>query len=223
MTHHNAILSIIITTPLLFTGCSKEEEAPPPPPPAPVVTGPTWTLSDISIDPRVQFPERYAPAEQAVAQAIADLAAGIINGQASEVRSSLESDKATALDILVAQGQWESATQQGRLIRVVNLEENEGNIFVALGWEGANTAFPIAFRTNGMGSPVRFAPLAIQERFESRAAALDGIPFDPPSFDAASGPTTSANEDSNAPAQPDNDGDNSPDRGAPSPSPGFGG
>lgn len=229
MTPRNAIRSTLIaavlsTLPLTITACAKEEPPPPPPPP-PVDTGPDWTLDDINIDPRVQFPDKYTPSSQDVAQAIADLAAALINGEASNMRQRLATGTAGALDMLIAEGMWDSATDQGRIVRIVNILEEEGTTLVALGWESTNTAFPIAFATTDSTGDVTFTPYAIKERFEQRAAALDGIPFDPPEFAEGSGGTIGGTRPPTRPSNNNNDGDRDRDRqpsGPSGPSPGFG-
>lgn len=217
------VLTGVLTASMLLAACGKEEEPPPPPPP-PVNTGPDWTLDDITLDPRVQFPAAYLPDTEDQAQAIADLAAAILNGDSGSVRSSLATGHSAAVDILVTEGKWDSSTQEGRLIRIVNVLSEEGQLLVALGWEGDGIAFPLAFSTVDADSPISFTPYPINGRTEQRAAALDGIPFDPPAFleeGLGSQPVTAPG--SVTPPPPDRDSSNNPGGRRPGGSPGFGG
>ena len=223
MTPRNALLATAcLALPLALTACSKEEE-PPPPPPRPIDFGPDWTLNDIDIDPRVQFPERFAPSSKDVAQGIADLAGALINGDASGMRSNLDPMSTGALDILVSENLWDDATEEGRIVRVVNVLEEEGLTLVALGWEGPDGAFPIAFSTGDSEGAIAFAPYAIETRRESRAAALDGIPFLPPEFvSGMGGPVGGTTTGSGGSGGPGSDAPPPPPPGGGTPSgPGF--
>ncbi|MEO1130374.1 MAG: hypothetical protein AAFX05_11810, partial [Planctomycetota bacterium] len=117
---------------LVATGCEKEQEAPkeviaPPPPPK------VYPLEEIELDPRVQFPDEREPSTVSLAQAVADLASAVIDGDSELMSSLLSREDREILDWMVEAGLWIEGDTGIELARVCVLNEGESGVEVALG------------------------------------------------------------------------------------------
>lgn len=94
---------------------------PPPPPPAPKPIDVGTLLQTSRADKRVQFPQEKAPADDAVATSVIDLASAIAKGDSKAMSGLLINVGKDVLDQLLASGQWEEATENIEAVRVVEL------------------------------------------------------------------------------------------------------
>ncbi|MBX3380414.1 MAG: hypothetical protein KF805_09985 [Phycisphaeraceae bacterium] len=112
----------------ILPGCGEKKAPPkpvaPPPPPAPPAPKPidVGTLLQTSrADKRVQFPQEKAPADDAVAVSVIDLASAIAKGDGKAMSGLLVNVGKDVLDQLQANGQWEDSTAKIEAVRVVEL------------------------------------------------------------------------------------------------------
>ena len=168
-------------------GCKKEEApaqvvAPRPAAPA----APRWTIADLDMDPRVQFPDRAKPASEGLAQAAADFATALITGDQDAFGAMLSPDAKAVLTALKDSGDWAPATEELRAVRVCRIEETGESPVLALGIEDDFGATLLAWYIEGSEGSWVFSPMAIDAPWAERVAMLDDAPLDPPLFDSGS-------------------------------------
>ncbi len=162
----------VVAGSLALVGCS--DPPPPPPPPPPVVDrGPTWTLDDIEMDPRVQFPERYVPSDRSLAQAVADIASGLVSGDRGLVERHLAASERETLDELVSMGAWESATGQMQAVRIVLLSEFDGAYQLGIAYQAPPGARLLALEGEESGGGWEFSAMPVEPVTGSTLAELD--------------------------------------------------
>ena len=177
--------TLVLASAIGLSGCG-DEPAPPPPPPPPVVTAPSWDLSDIDMDERVQFPDRYTPSSESLAQAVADIASGLIGGDAALMRRHLSQTDTRLLRVLASSGQWDRATDELQAVRIVRLDEDGDNATVGIAYQTPQGAVLMAWRgfSDG-GERWGFSSMAIEPRMAMRVGDLDDAELTPPSFELA--------------------------------------
>jgi len=141
-------------------GCGEEEAPPPPPPPRQAAPPPPPPPERIRItalvtdaDAPVEFPQRVAPYDLRLGQAVYDLAAAFAAGDDLALSGMLDTSGRTVLDQLVTSGEWFDAADAIETIRVAFLEQtpdentaaNSATVILAvqesseayvLGWDG---------------------------------------------------------------------------------------
>lgn len=180
-----ATLALAATTAL--SACKKEEApaevAAPSRPSGPVA--PRWSVSDLQMDARVQFPDRAKPNSEELAQAVADFASALVTGDADAFGGLLSSDGKAVLSALTASGDWSPATKDLRAVRVCRIDdEASGTPVLALGIEDDFGATLLAWRIEQQGGSYAFAPMPIDPPIAERVAMLDDAPLEAPTFSA---------------------------------------
>lgn len=191
----------------LLSGCGSEEEEPPPPP-VRVDPGPGYSVQDISMDIKVQFPDKYTPMSESLAEAIADFASAIATGDIDAYRSMLDPGELIMLDIIQATGEWEQQTSNISAVRVVNLEDGESIAKVALAIGTDNSAELTAWTVQRVDeSDWQFSSLGVAPRKTTRVALLDDAPFEEDALYNFESQMPSDEEDENPEGEEGEDGD----------------
>lgn len=160
-----------------FAGCGSEEEEPPPP--VRVDPGPGYSVQDVSMDIKVQFPDKYTPMSESLAEAIADFASAIATGDLQAYRSMLNPGDQIMLDILQATGEWEEQSANISAVRIVNLEDGESIAKVALAIGTDSHAELTAWTARRIDeSNWQFSALGVAPRKTTRVALLDDATFE---------------------------------------------
>jgi len=186
----------------LLGGCEKKKPPPPPPPPPPpVAKGPDWTLEDIEMDPRVQFPEARTPSSRELAQAVADLASAIVTGNDAEMMAMLDPIDHAVMSDLVTAGDWKSGTSSIEAVRVCVLEEGDdkGSCRLGLGVQDAMGAYLLAWTGAADSSEWTFQGLSIMPQLADRVATLDGVAMVEPTIDTSAPTIVELSETINVP------------------------
>jgi hypothetical protein len=165
-------------------GDDEEPQAAAPPPPPP----PQWELADIEMHPKVQFPEKFRPRTEMMAQSIADFASAFAVGDGEQLEQWLSAEDQVVLEFLMGSGDWSEAASGINAVRVVNLLDEGGSAKLGLGIEDANGAFMLAWDMSGSGDSATFRSFAIEPQSALTAAMLDGAPMVPPVFEANATP-----------------------------------
>ncbi len=132
-------------------------------------------MAELDIDPRVQFPEQRAPATRELAQAVADLASAIAAGDADRLRQLVDAPTEAVLDELVESGAWEEETGDIEVVRVVNLESEEGVAKVGFAVQDPRGAYLLGWEGSELRGGWVFTGFAVDGAPEAaRAAELDG-------------------------------------------------
>jgi hypothetical protein len=179
-------LTLAVMAGSMLTACEKKKAPPPPPPPpAPVAVGPDWTLEDIAMDPRVQFPENRTPSTRELAEAIAQLATAIITGNDRDMTDLLDPIDHAVMSDLVSTGGWKDGTTGIEAVRVCVLEEGEGKTTcrLGLGVQDPLGAYLLAWTGASSDGRWTFQGLAIVPQIADRVAALDGASLIEPAID----------------------------------------
>ncbi len=201
---HIALIAALTVSATLASGCKKKEPevtitAPRPSAPA----APRWSLSDIDMDARVQFPDRSKPTSQDLAQAVADFASALVQGDDDAFEELLSPDGQVVLDALRESGAWETSTAGLRAVRICRIDEPGGAPVLALGIEDNTNATLLAWNIENAGEAYMFSPMPIAAPTADRIAMLDDAPLDPPSF--SSGGAIEAPVVVNRPPEEDDD------------------
>ncbi len=181
-------LALAILAGASLSACEKKKAPPPPPPPPPpVAAAPDWTLEDIKMDPRVQFPESRTPSTRELAQSVADLASAIITGNDTEMSSLLDPIDHAVMSDLVSSGGWKDGTSGIEAVRVCVLEEGEGknSCRLGLGVQDKMGAYLLAWTGSASGEDWMFQGLAIVPQLADRVATLDGVAMVEPTIDTS--------------------------------------
>lgn len=93
---------VLISGVALTSGCGKEEPPPAPPPPRAVVK--VDPMANVRLDSRVQWPDAKEAWSPELAEAIADLANGIVKGDVELVRGALGNQGRRVLSIAMSDG-----------------------------------------------------------------------------------------------------------------------
>jgi hypothetical protein len=127
----------------------------------------------------VQFPEKYAPDSEALAQAIADFASALATGDASAFSDMLsEEDRGLLRADLVPSGRWAESTSEVNAIRIVNLEDGESIARVAIAIGTGNEAYLTAWSARRLsGDQWQFTAMPVARRTTTRVALLDDEGF----------------------------------------------
>lgn len=94
------VCGVVISGAALVGGCGKEEPPPPPPPPPAVVK--VDPMANVRLDSRVQWPDNKEAWSPELAEAIADLANGIVQGDVELIRGTLGSQGRRVLSIAMS-------------------------------------------------------------------------------------------------------------------------
>lgn len=163
---------------LTMVGCGSEEEEVAPTP-VPVTRGPSYSAQDLSMDLKVQFPDKYTPMSEDLGQAIADFASAMARGDHQAFGEMLAPEDRFFHDILLATGDWEQATSNLRAVRIVNLEDGESIAKVAIAYGNESSASLTAWEARRTsGTTWQFSPLGVAPRTTSRVALLDDASFE---------------------------------------------
>ncbi|MEM8835119.1 MAG: hypothetical protein AAGD00_04790 [Planctomycetota bacterium] len=174
------ILSLL--APLLVACGGGEEEAPPPPPPPPPPK-PQFTLEDLDLDPRVQFPNQREPESFELAEAIAELANALVRGDADAFKRVLASGDRDVLDTLLEVGAWETETEDIELVRVAVLEETDESVRIGLAVQDPSGAYMLAWTARDSGG-WKFSGMPIAPVEGASVLDIDGAELVAPSADA---------------------------------------
>ncbi len=167
----------------LLVGCSSEEPeeqtyTPPPPPP------PSWTLDDIDKHYLVQFPEEFKPETREMAQAMADLASGLVSGDEELLRMRIgASSDLMLIDLLLRENAWESGDLKAARICNLDTDSDAGTPLVGIGLENNEGAYMLAWQANDADGTWTFSSKAIQVPRATTVAMLDGAKMVSPIFD----------------------------------------
>lgn len=190
-------------------GC--EKKAPPPPP---VVTStappaPTWSLEDIDMDARVQFPEGKVPSSLELAEAVAALASAIASGDEKGMSEVLDATDREVLRDLVGSGEWKSGTSGIEAVRVCVLSEGDDkkSATLGLGVQDKDGAFMLAWTGREAGT-WRFQGMAIMPLLADRVAMLDDQALLEPSLEFGTAVAAKPEDKNNKPDEPE---DTAPD------------
>jgi hypothetical protein len=178
--------TLLLSGGVTLVGCGEEPAPPPPPPPPPVQTGPTWTIDELDMDERVEFPDRLQPQSESLAQAVADLATALISGDARLLRERLSPMDAPVLEALTGDGRWSRATSELQVVRVVRLDSTPEGAAVGIAVQrpdGARLMGWAAMETSD--GDWRFRAMAIEPQEAPTATQLDDAELNPPQFDTA--------------------------------------
>jgi hypothetical protein len=162
-------------------GCGKEEQqvqAPPPPPP-PRQLGP---LEDLGMDPRVQFPEAREPSTREIAEAIAEFASALVQGDDSTMSAMLDESGREVLSLLKSEDQWKDATSRIETVRVCTLTQSDDAFEVGLGVQDPDGAYLLAWKASRGSEGFTFAPMAVEYQRQESVAMLDNSSLAPPSL-----------------------------------------
>jgi len=177
-----AVIALGAATP---AACS---DPPPETTPDPRPTGPVslWSIDDLEMDERVQFPERYLPAttraeNQELAQAMADIATGILTGDNELLEQRLGPSDIMILEILTSSGELGEAANAVQAVRIVQFQEDD-TVDVGIAYENAAGAFLTAWSAPGPSNPT-FTAMAIEPQTAERLALLDDAELIPPVYD----------------------------------------
>ncbi|MEM1331233.1 MAG: hypothetical protein AAGG07_11790 [Planctomycetota bacterium] len=180
-THIHRTLAIAgLAFSMVAVGCGDGEpepapvvnRAPPPPPPAPVPVELSTLMTQMSADPRVQFPQRLAPTSEDLARGVITLASAIASGDAASARTVLSADSQSLLDALVSSGDWASETEGVEAVRVVELSSDA----LTLAVQDPRGAYPLVWSIaseGGLAFTGQPAPAVVLRR---AADFDDGIP-----------------------------------------------
>lgn len=173
------IVAILALSGASLTGCGSEEEVVETPAP-PRSTAPTWSVADIQMDLKVQFPEKYQPGSEPLAQAIADFASAMARGDHAAFGSLLAASDLNFLrNFLIPSGQWRKDTEDIRAVRVVNIQDGESIAQVAIAVGTSEEAYLTAWRAERVdGTTWKFSAIPVAPRTTSRVALLDDASFD---------------------------------------------
>jgi hypothetical protein len=173
-----ASVSCLSLSSVALPGCGEEEEVVEQKPV--VQSGPRWSIEDLSMDLKVQFPEKYAPESEGFAQAIADFASAIATGDHSAFGSMLAPADASFLEDQHSTGQWQQWTDPIRAVRIVNINDGESIAQVAIAIGTESEAYLTAWSASRIqGDQWQFSALPVGPRTTSRVAQLDDASFTP--------------------------------------------
>jgi hypothetical protein len=167
--------------------CEKKKKPLPPPPvtnnePEVVIPDPVdinGILAQVKPDARVQFPERNAPADASLAEAIVRFASDIAKGDSGGIRTKLAPEAQTILDTLVADGSWADETRKIEQVRITQLsplqeaEVTRATIVMAIQAPGG--AYPLAWEGEKNGTGWVFKSLSTEPIEKPRASDFDNV------------------------------------------------
>lgn len=131
---------LVITGVAFTSGCGKEEPPPPPPPPPAVVK--VDPMANVRLDARVQWPDDREAWSPELAEAIADLANGIVNGDVELMRSALGSQGRRVLSIAMSDDDGGFAGGKIEAVRICVLHRLEdGGAELGIGIQDEDGAY----------------------------------------------------------------------------------
>lgn len=171
-----ALSALALCAAMPLHGCKKEEPPPPPPPPPPrvVEAARPVDVQSLMMDERVQFPSQFAPTDRDLAQSVADLASAIARGDEDAAATYFDGAARGALEMLVRSGEWRSATERVRAVRVVRIDGGGDEARVGLAIEDTTGAYLTGWRASNVGGRWMFTGLPVAPRSAARASDLDG-------------------------------------------------
>lgn len=169
---------------LALCGCKKEPPPPPPPPPPPVVRAPEpLRIESILTDPRVQFPQQLAPADEALARSVVSFATALVKGDHAALGSLLDAPARGLLDMQVRSGEFSLATSALTAVRVIRLDSKGDTADIGLAIQGApgpGAAYLTGWRAKQLDGKWVFGGMPVLARSASVASDLDGADLVPP-------------------------------------------
>lgn len=161
-------------------GCAEEEPPPPPPDPTPPPEPePEVDLSTIETHTKVQFPEKYKPDTQEMAESIAALANAFAMGDPQDLRDVIVSEDHIILEAIREQGLWEEQISGIQAVRVCNLRGGGDNVQVGLGIQDSEGAYLLGWSSVPDGDMYKFSSVDMQPVTAARVVALDDAPMFP--------------------------------------------
>ena len=142
-----------------------------------------WSLADVEMHEKVQFPEQVTPRSREVADAVASFASALASGNNVALLSLLDQRDRAVLREMVDHGDWDRYTQGVDGVRVsVLLEEVEG-FRLGLGVMSERVAYLTGWEAKASDGVWTFTGLHVQRIEAERLALLDGASLDPPVLD----------------------------------------
>jgi len=135
---------------------------------------PQWSLADITMDQRVQFPEERLPASRDVAQAVADFASALVAGQTDRLRAMLTGRDQALVETLLKEGAWAGDAKGLPAVRVSVLEETGEGFRLGLSIQDDLGAYLTAWEGTGTGGAWVLSGIAIEPVLAERLTDLDG-------------------------------------------------
>jgi hypothetical protein len=169
---------------LSLGACEKKKKPapppPPPPPPAPVLPDPVDVralMAQLSPDARVQFPERNAPADQSLAEAVILFASDFAKGDDRALAGKMVPDTRSILDTLVSDGSWADETSKIEQVRIVQLNPREQTdvsfATVVMAVQAPGGAYPLAWEGRRQGGSWVFKSVPTENITKPRASDFD--------------------------------------------------
>ncbi|MBL0921456.1 MAG: hypothetical protein IBJ10_04930 [Phycisphaerales bacterium] len=157
-------------------GCGKKQEPPPPPPPPPPMARAPEPVrvAEIITDPRVQFPQKFAPVNESLARAVVAFASDLAAGDVEGFQSVLDAPARSTLDLLVEGGEWTRATASIQAVRVVRLDASDTGADLGLAIQDGNGAYLTGWRIVRSGEQWVFGAIATPAVSALTAEELDG-------------------------------------------------
>lgn len=132
-------------------------------------------LAGLDLNPKVEFPEFAEPSSKDIAEAVAELAGAIVEGDSRKLHQMLDTPNQAILDELVESGAWQDSTDSITNIRVCSLEEDGHSIRVGLGVEDRDGAFLLGWSGERVGGGWLFSGIALDTPASALIASeLDG-------------------------------------------------
>lgn len=176
-----ALGGVILAGPAFgLSACGKKEEQRP-------TTQQTYTppprevrpLENLSMDPRVQFPDERSPKTREAAEAIAGLASALAGGDAEAMKQYLAPTERSVLSEMMEDGAWSRATGGIEVVRICAVEEFDDRLRVGLGVQTGAEAILMAWEGLSSGGGWTFSAIPIEPRIALAARDLDDISFSP--------------------------------------------
>jgi hypothetical protein len=182
--HARLALAVVTGMSLTLGACEKKKKAPPPPPPPPVTAAPipdpvdiNGIMAELKPDGRVKFPEKNAPADAELAEAVIQFASDFAKGDAGAIQAKLSPQSRTILDTLMADGTWAEETKKIEQLRIVQLsplqETDVDRATVVMAIQAPGGAYPLAWEARRSGSDWVFSSLTSENITLTRASDFD--------------------------------------------------
>lgn len=179
-----ALLALALLAPsLAIVGCGKKKAPPPPPPPPPprAAAPEPVEVERLAGDQRVQFPQAFAPTDEALARAVADFATALATGDHSAAARMFDAPAKSLLAMEVASGEWKAATDNLKAVRIVALSPADGGASLGLAIQPASgDAYLTGWRLRNDGSSWVVSGLPVVAKSAPSPAALDNADLSPP-------------------------------------------
>lgn len=177
------LVGVMVAPVAPLIGCEEKKKPapppPPPPPPPPRAPDPVQVdgiLQSMQADARVQFPQGSAPYSEDVARAVIMFADALAKGDADAMRRMLGPSGQNVLDRLLADGEWETATDKIEGVRVVAMSHSgpeSPSADFGLAIQEAGSAYALRWSATKSGGNWVFEPLPSTAQSLPRAADFD--------------------------------------------------